>query len=74
MLAINRVRFFNRMLKIGEVQNEIKIKHAYEQMLSILQATADGSLYEVDPNRSDEIPPRGSYYYKDLPPEELSHE
>ena len=24
---------------------------------------------EVDPARSDEIPPRGSWYYKDLPPE-----
>jgi hypothetical protein len=51
-------------------QNGMITKHAYEQMWSILQATADGSLYAVDPDRSDEIPPRGSFYYKDLPPGE----
>jgi hypothetical protein len=55
-------------------QNGMITKHAYEQMWSILQATADESLYDVDPARSDEIPPRGSWYYKDLPPEEMSHE
>lgn len=54
---------------IGQKQGGMIVKHAYEQMWSILQATADGSLYTVDPTRSDEIPPRGSYYYKDLPPE-----
>lgn len=54
---------------IGQKQSGMIIKHAYEQMWSILQATADGSLYGVDPDRSDEIPPRGSWYYKDLPPE-----
>lgn len=54
---------------IGQKQSGMIIKHAYEQMMSILQATVDGSLYDVDPARSDEIPPRGSYYYKDLPPE-----
>lgn len=51
-------------------QNGMITKHAYEQMWSILEATADGSLYDVDPARSDEIPPRGSFYYKDLPAEE----
>jgi hypothetical protein len=56
---------------IGQKQSGMIIKHAYEQMMSILQATADGSLYEVDPGRSDEIPDRGSYYYKDLPEGEL---
>jgi hypothetical protein len=54
---------------IGQKQSGMIIKHAYEQMMSILKATADGSLYDVDPDRADEIPPRGSYYYKDLPPE-----
>jgi hypothetical protein len=38
-------------------------------MWSIFQATADGSLYGVDPDRSDEIPTDRNYYYKDLPPE-----
>jgi hypothetical protein len=59
---------------IGQKQSGMIIKHAYEQMGSILQATADGSLYEVNPARSDEIPTDRYYYYKDLPPEELSHE
>jgi hypothetical protein len=36
-------------------------------MKCLLQATADGSLYEVDPNRVDELVV-GSGYYKDLPP------
>jgi hypothetical protein len=52
---------------IGQKQSGMIIKHAYEQMWSILEATADGSLYDIDPARSDEIPPRGSYYYKDIP-------
>ncbi|BBO68138.1 hypothetical protein DSCA_20680 [Desulfosarcina alkanivorans] len=55
---------------IGQKQSGMIIKHAYEQMWSILEATADGSLYEIDPTRSDEIPPRGTYYYKDIPPNE----
>ena len=54
---------------IGQKQGGMIIKHGYEQMMSILHATADGSVYDVDPERSDEIPPRGSFYYKDLPPE-----
>lgn len=52
---------------IGQKQSGMIIKHAYEQMWSILDATADGSLYNIDPARSDEIPARGSYYYKDIP-------
>jgi hypothetical protein len=50
-------------------QNGMITKHAFEQMWTILEATADGSLYDVDPARSDEIPPRGSFYYKQLPPD-----
>jgi hypothetical protein len=50
-------------------QNGMITKHAFEQMWSILEATADGSLYGIDPARSDEIPPRGSFYYKQLPPD-----
>ena len=54
---------------IGQKQSGMIIKHAYEQMLSIIKATADGSLYIVDPDRFDEIPTDRNYYYKDLPPE-----
>jgi hypothetical protein len=49
-------------------QNGMITKHAFEQMWTILEATADGSLSAIDPARSDEIPPRGSFYYKELPP------
>lgn len=55
---------------IGQKSSGMLIKHAYEQMMSILEATADGTLYDVKPERSEEIPPRGDYYYKELPPEE----
>jgi hypothetical protein len=48
---------------IGQKQSGMIIKHAYKQMMTILEATANGSLYDIDPARSDEIPPRGSYYY-----------
>lgn len=52
---------------IGQKQSGMIIKHAYEQMSTLLQATADGSLYELDPALAEEIPERGSYYYKDIP-------
>jgi len=54
---------------IGQKSSGMIIKHAYEQMMAIIGATADGSLSSVDPFRVDEIPERGSYYYRDLPPE-----
>lgn len=54
---------------IGQKSSGMIIKHAYEQMMTILQATADGSLYDIDADRSDEIPERGDYYYKDIPPD-----
>ena len=50
--------------KIGMIK-----RHAFEQMWSILSATADESLYSVDSSRSDEIFTFGSYYHpKILPP------
>ncbi len=56
---------------IGQKQSGMIIKHAYEQMWTLLESTADRSLETIDPARSDEIPPRGSYYYKDIPPGEI---
>jgi hypothetical protein len=53
-------------------QNGMITKHAFEQMWTILEATANGSLYENDAAAADEIPPRGPFYYKDLPPNENS--
>jgi len=55
---------------IGQKQNGMITKHAYEQMWSILEATADDSLGDWDPATADEIPVSRIPYYKDLPPEE----
>ncbi len=54
---------------IGQKSSGMIIKHAFQQMLAIIQATADGRLTSLDPNRVDDLPPRGSFYSKDLPPE-----
>jgi len=53
---------------IGQKQSGMIIKHAYEQMWTILEATADGSLYGIDPERVDEIIDSRSYFYKQIPP------
>lgn len=52
---------------IGQKQSGMIIKHAYEQMWAILEATADESLFLIDPELADTIPERGSRYYKELP-------
>ena len=54
---------------IGQKQSGMIIKHAYEQMWAILEATADGSLEDINPEWADEIPGPDTYhrYYKDLP-------
>jgi hypothetical protein len=38
--------------------------------MSILGATADGSLFDADPARADELDIGRTAYYKDLPPGE----
>ena len=50
-------------------QNGMITKHAFEEMWTILEATADGSLYDNDPADAEDIPERGSFYYKQLPPD-----
>jgi hypothetical protein len=52
---------------IGQKQSGMIIKHAYEQMRAILEATADGSLFDIAPEMADTIPERGDRYYKELP-------
>lgn len=39
---------------------ELMIEHAYEQMHAALVATADGSLFEIDPERAELISERGT--------------
>ena len=59
---------------IGQKSVGMLIKHTEEQMMSILQATADGSLFDADPARVDELDIGRSFYYKDLPPGEEVNE
>ncbi len=55
---------------IGQKSVGMLVKHTVEQMMSILEATADGSLYEEDPDRVDELDIGRYGYYKELPPGE----
>jgi len=55
---------------IGQKSVGMLVKHTAEQMMSILEATADGSLFEADPARADELDIGRHGYYKDLPPNE----
>jgi hypothetical protein len=52
---------------IGQKSVGMLVRHTAEQMMSILEATADGSLYNVDPDRADELDIGRRSYYKDLP-------
>lgn len=56
---------------IGQKSIGMLNKHTYEQLYVMLEKTADGSLFELDPNRIDaELPERGRSYRKVLPAEE----
>lgn len=55
---------------IGQKSVGMIVKHTQEQMMSILEATADGSLFDADPARADELDIGRHSYYKDLPPNE----
>lgn len=57
---------------IGQKQSGMIIKHAYEQMWTILETTADGSLFGIDETRVDEIEDSRTFYYKQIPPEHNS--
>ena len=55
---------------IGQKSNGMLVKHAVEQMMAILEATADGSLYMADPDRVEELDIGRTYYYKQIPANE----
>ncbi len=55
---------------IGQKSNGMLVKHAVEQMMAILEATADGSLYWADPDRWEELDIGRTYYYKQIPANE----
>ena len=52
---------------IGQKSNGMLVKHAVEQMMAILEATADGSLYMADPDRVEELDIGRTSYYKQIP-------
>lgn len=52
---------------IGQKSNGMLVKHAVEQMMAILEATADGSLSLADPDRVEELDIGRTYYYKQIP-------
>ncbi len=54
---------------VGQKSNGKLTRLALEIMTSVVDGTADGSVFEVDPDGAEEIPERGDYYYRDLPPE-----
>lgn len=55
---------------IGQKSVGMLTKHTVEQMTAVLEATADGSLYDADPDRVVELDIGRSFYYKELPPGE----
>jgi hypothetical protein len=55
---------------IGQKSSGMLDKHAIEQMMAILESTADGSLYFVDPDRVIELDIGRTPYYKQIPANE----
>jgi hypothetical protein len=43
----------------GQKSIGMLVRQAYVTMLDIAQAAADGSVFDIDPARADELPPRG---------------
>lgn len=41
---------------------EYRIRQVMEGLLSVVEATADGSLYDIDPDNVSELPERGQYF------------
>lgn len=41
---------------------EYRIQQAMDGLLSVVEATANGSLYDVDPDKVSELPERGEYF------------
>ncbi len=53
--------------EIGQKQKGMLVRHITEMIMSLLEATADGSLVGADPARVSELPERGDRFSKDLP-------
>jgi hypothetical protein len=41
---------------------EFRVQQAMKGVLSVVEATADGSLYDIDPEKVTELPERGQYF------------
>ncbi|RKD89309.1 M14 family zinc carboxypeptidase [Halopiger aswanensis] len=66
--------FRGQASQLGNAANGKLVTVINTTMNEILEGLASGALYEVDPAAADEIPPRGDYFWKDLPREEWSPE
>ena len=53
--------------EIGQKQKGMLVRHITEMIMSLLEATADGSLFNADDERVEELPERGDRFSKDLP-------
>ncbi|MCE7791764.1 hypothetical protein K8O68_04880 [Salipaludibacillus sp. CUR1] len=61
--------------EVGQTSNGMLTRHAQEQVMSVIRAAADGSLYEADATRADtDLPTVRDRYRKDLPSEEEAEE
>ncbi|PRX96244.1 M14 family zinc carboxypeptidase [Allonocardiopsis opalescens] len=54
---------------MGAEHEQAQIRSAYAAMLAVTQSAADGSLRRIDPDRAEQIPPRG----EPLPDTERAH-
>lgn len=54
---------------IGQKSQGSLNRMALEQLMSMFEATADRSLFEIEPDSAEEIPKRGDWHSKSLPPE-----
>jgi hypothetical protein len=50
---------FEQRADAGQKSIGMLVRQAYITMLDIAEAVADGSVFDIDPDRADELPPRG---------------
>ncbi|MDL5363347.1 M14 family zinc carboxypeptidase [Halalkalicoccus sp. NIPERK01] len=66
--------FRGQASQLGNASNGRLVTVINNVMTEILEGLASGDLYEVDPADADDIPPRGDYFWKELPRSEWGPE
>ncbi|WP_226013523.1 M14 family zinc carboxypeptidase [Halomicrobium salinisoli] len=59
---------------LGNASNGRLVTVIETVMTAVLEGLASGALYDVDPAAADDIPPRGDYFWKELPKSEWGPE